>query len=60
MLGKVRDVYFPGEGQPGTPLLAVDTANGELLVPLAEDICRRIDVVAKRIDAQLPDGLRDL
>jgi len=60
VLGKVRDVYFPGEGQPGTPLLAVDTANGELLVPLAEDICRRIDVVAKRIDAQLPDGLRDL
>ena len=60
LLGKVRDVYFPGAGQPGTPLLAIDTATGELLVPLAEDICKRIDIVARRIEAQLPDGLRDL
>ena len=60
MLGKVRDVYFPGEGQPGTPLLALDTANGELLVPLAEDICRKIDIGARRIEVQLPEGLREL
>jgi len=60
LLGKVRDVYFPGQGQPGTPLLAVDTAGGELLVPLAEDICKRLDVVARRIEVQLPEGLRDL
>ena len=60
LLGKVRDVYFPGEGQPGTPLLALDTAKGELLVPLAEDICKRIDIAARRIEVQLPDGLRDL
>ena len=60
LLGKVRDVYFPGDGQPGTPLLAIDTATGELLVPLAEDICKRIDIVARRIEARLPDGLRDL
>ena len=60
LLGKVRDVYFPGEGQPGTPLLALDTSSGELLVPLAEDICKRIDIAARRIEAQLPDGLRDL
>jgi len=60
MLGKVGDVYFPGEGQPGTPLLALDTAKGELLVPLAEDICKRIDIAARRIEVQLPDGLRDL
>jgi 16S rRNA processing protein RimM len=59
-LGKVRDVYFPGEGQPGTPLLALDTADGELLVPLAADICRRIDVAARRIDVELPEGLRGL
>jgi ribosomal 30S subunit maturation factor RimM len=56
----VRDVYFPGEGQPGTPLLALDTPTGELLVPLAEDICKRLDVVARRIEVQLPDGLREL
>jgi len=59
-LGQVRDVFFPGEGQPGTPLLAVDTAGGELLVPLAEDICTTIDTIARRIEVRLPDGLRDL
>jgi len=60
LLGKVRDVYFPGEGQAGTPLLALDTPNGELLIPLAEDICKRLDVVARRIEVQLPEGLREL
>jgi 16S rRNA processing protein RimM len=60
LLGKVRDVYFPGEGQPGTPLLAVDTSRGELLVPLAEDICRKVEIPARRIEVLLPEGLRDL
>ena len=60
LLGSVRDVFFPGEGTAGTPLLQVDTAAGELLVPLAEDICRRIDVVARRIDVTLPEGLGEL
>ena len=60
LLGNVRDVFFPGEGTAGTPLLQVDTAAGELLVPLAEDICRRIDVAARRIDVTLPEGLGEL
>jgi 16S rRNA processing protein RimM len=60
LLGTVNDVQFTGEDESGTPLLAVDTPQGELLVPLAEDICRRIDVVAKRIEVVLPDGLREL
>ena len=60
LLGKVRDVYFPGEAQPGTPLLAVDTASGEWLIPLAEDICRRVDVVERRIEVALPEGFREL
>jgi 16S rRNA processing protein RimM len=59
LLGKVRDVFFPGESQPGTPLLAVDTPSGELLIPLAEDICTRIDVAARRIEVLLPEGLRN-
>ena len=59
LLGIVRDVYFPGESQPGTPLLSVDTSAAELLIPLAEDICKEIDVVARRIEVQLPEGLRD-
>jgi 16S rRNA processing protein RimM len=60
LLGKVRDVYFPGEGQQGTPLLAVDTSRGEVLVPLAEDICTMIEITARRIEVKLPEGLRDL
>ena len=60
LLGVVRDVQFTGEGVSGTPILAIDTAAGELLVPLAEDICSRIDPRARRIDVVLPDGLRDL
>ena len=60
LLGTVRDVQFPGEGVTGTPLLAVDTAQGELLIPLAEEICKNIDTKARRIDVVLPEGLRDL
>jgi 16S rRNA processing protein RimM len=60
VVGTVRDVFFPGEGTAGTPLLQVETAGGELLVPLAEDICRRIDVAARRIDVTLPEGLSEL
>jgi 16S rRNA processing protein RimM len=56
-LGSVRDVFFPGEGLSGTPLLQVDTPKGELLIPLAEDICTRIDTAARRIDVTLPEGL---
>lgn len=60
LLGMVKDVQFTGEGVAGTPLLAVDTSAGELLIPLAEDICMRINTAARRIDVVLPDGLRNL
>jgi 16S rRNA processing protein RimM len=60
VVGTVHDVFFPGEGTAGTPLLQVQTSSGELLVPLAEDICRRIDVAARRIDVTLPEGLNEL
>ena len=60
LLGKVRDVQFTGEGISGTPLIVVDTPQGELLIPLAEDICTRIDVAERRIDVTLPEGLREL
>jgi 16S rRNA processing protein RimM len=59
-LGTVRDVYFPGETQSGTPLLAVDTSSGEILIPFAEEICTRIDLAALRIEVVLPEGLREL
>ena len=66
LLGVVSDVEFPGENFPGTPLLVVDlpaalpSGETELLIPLAEDICKRIDTLARRIDVLLPEGLRDL
>jgi 16S rRNA processing protein RimM len=60
LLGVVKEVQIPGEGVAGTPLLVIDTSAGELLVPLAEDICTSIDTHARRIDVVLPDGLRDL
>lgn len=55
-LGSVRDVYL----ESGTPLLAVATPQGELLIPFADEICTRIDPAARRIEVRLPPGLRDL
>jgi 16S rRNA processing protein RimM len=60
LIGQVTDVQFTGEGLSGTPLLIVDAREGELLIPLAEDICTRIDPAARRIDVLLPEGLREL
>jgi 16S rRNA processing protein RimM len=60
LVGAVRDVQFPGEALSGTPLLEVETAQGEMLIPLAADICSKIDTAARRIDVVLPEGLRDL
>lgn len=60
LLGVVSDVQSTGENVSGTPLLVVETQHGELLVPLAEDICTRIDTAARRIEVILPDGLRHL
>lgn len=60
LLGVVKDVQFTGEGVSGTPLLAVDAPGGELLIPLAEDICTGINTTERRIDVVLPEGLRNL
>jgi len=60
VLGTVSDVFFTGENVAGTPILQVETSRGELLIPLAEDICRRIDVGGKRIEVNLPEGLSDV
>jgi 16S rRNA processing protein RimM len=59
-LGCVTDVQFTGEHLPGTPILVVDSPRGELLIPLAHEICVRIDPDARQIDVALPEGLRDL
>jgi len=54
-LGAVRGVQ-----QGGTPVLEIDTPHGELLVPLAQEICTKIDTAARRIEVKLPEGLREL
>lgn len=59
-LGIVREVQFTAKGAAGTPLLVLDTPHGELLIPLAEEICTWIDTGAHRIEVVLPEGLRDL
>jgi len=60
LLGTVRDVQIPGEDFPGTPLLEVETFRGDILIPLAVDICTKIDTNSRRIDVILPEGLREL
>jgi 16S rRNA processing protein RimM len=60
LLGVVRDVQFTGEDVSGTPVLVVDVSAGELLIPLAQDICRQISTAERRIEVTLPDGLREL
>jgi 16S rRNA processing protein RimM len=60
LIGNVRDVETMGEEIAGTPILVVSTSGGELLIPLAEDICKRIDVAGRRIEVVLPEGLREM
>jgi len=55
-IGRVSDVQMTG----GTPILVVDSARGELLIPLAQEICVRVDTAARAIDVVLPEGLLDL
>ena len=59
-LGSVSDVQFAGEDVAGTPILAVASPRGELLIPLAQEICVFIDTTARRIEVVPPEGLLDL
>jgi len=55
-IGTVTDV----EGTLGGSRLVVTTSRGEVLVPLAAEICRSIDIAGKRIVIEPPEGLLDL
>lgn len=44
----------------GTELLVVEHEGGELLIPFAEAFLKSVDVEAKRIVVELPEGLREL
>jgi 16S rRNA processing protein RimM len=54
-IGSVRGVQ-----EAGTPVLEVETPEGEVLIPLAMEICTKIDIAARRIEAKMPEGLLDL
>jgi 16S rRNA processing protein RimM len=55
-VGVVRDVQLDA----GIPLLKVDGAASEVLVPFTNGICRLVDVEAKRIVIAPPEGLVEL
>ncbi len=57
-LGSVADVYSP----PGGVLLisVVDEQRKELLVPFANEICKEVDLAARRISVRLPEGMEEL
>jgi 16S rRNA processing protein RimM len=48
------------EGGAAGSLLAIDGPSGEILIPLAVDICTMVDVTGKRITIDPPEGLLDL
>jgi 16S rRNA processing protein RimM len=55
-VGRVTEIEPTG----GTDLLHVATPRGEILIPLAQEICRRIDCSAKEIVIDPPADLLDL
>jgi 16S rRNA processing protein RimM len=48
------------DGGAGGSLLAIDGPRGEILIPFAVDICVEVDVAAKRIRIDPPEGLLEL
>ena len=55
-LGIVTQVLDSG----ATEILKVDLDQQELLIPFADPYLRNVDIVAKRIDVELPEGLREI
>jgi len=55
-IGTITDVL----GSGGTEILKVDRDNEETLIPFAESYLRKIDLGQRRIEVDLPEGLREL
>ena len=54
VIGKVRELLRTG----GTEVLVIDASDGrEVLIPFAESICTEVDIDAKRITVDPPEGL---
>ena len=56
VVGQVRRV----EGGIGSVRLVIDGPRGEVLIPFAQAICPVVDVAAKRVVIDPPDGLLEL
>jgi len=56
LIGVVKGV----EGTLGGSRLVVEGENGEILIPLAAEICTAVDIRARRIVVEAPTGLLDL
>jgi 16S rRNA processing protein RimM len=55
-IGDVTDIADGG----GTQLLQVGSGKDEVLIPFAESIVKKVDLAARRIEVELPKGLREL
>ena len=55
-IGLVREIIQ----LPGQDLLAIDTANGEVLIPMVKQIIISVDIAAKLIVVNPPEGLLDV
>jgi 16S rRNA processing protein RimM len=53
-LGQLRDVLPTG----GNDVYVVNEGAAEVLVPALKSVVRKIDIAAKLIEVDLPDGLR--
>lgn len=58
--GQVVGTVSKVEGDPGNSRLVVQGDRGEVLIPLAVDICTSIDPASKRIVVEPPEGLLEL
>ena len=57
VVGEIEDV---DRTAGPVPLLVVQGAGGEVLIPFAKSFLQRIDLDAKRVEMALPEGLTDL
>ena len=55
-LGELKDVLPAG----GNDVFVVQGEKREYLIPALKSVVQRIDVVARRIDVVLPEGLRQI
>ena len=55
-LGTITDVLDSG----GAAILKVDRENEETLIPFAQSYMKKIDLDQRRVEVDLPEGLREL